>query len=284
MPRAFLAHSFHDADRELVASTHTYLRERLGYEVVTGESGEPREVSEKIRDRIDGSDVLVAILTPYRRDQEAGPRPSPWTVSELNYAYARGLPCIVLLAKGIPRAEIGGLLADLETVEIDEGRVDRALEKVAEMARWAREHRDRRIDEERLALRRDRANRLRNAYKTVVKSALALRDLTGEMRVLRDGETWVEKVGVIDERAYALRKDAEDALVALRLETGTDEVVTAYYGVWNGFVLYRLDVSELHRRSGSVPPEEVRKDRELVERNAETIETAAREHLRKLES
>lgn len=278
---AFVAKSFHEDDEAVARKIEAFLNDGLGYEITTGEPSEAREVSEKIRERIKAANLFVAVMTPYRRANE--PRPSPWVVSELNYAHALDLPCIVLLSPSIPRSEIGGILADLETVELDPSRLDSVFQKIAEMERAARERLRRRRNEQAAAPRRDRAERLRAAYTAVLKSVLTARDLAAEVRFLREGETWEKKMRIIDEATAAAVREANEAVIALRLEQGTDEVVENYYGAWNSFTLYRLDVADMLRDRDLVPPEEIRKDRELLEKAVAAVEAAAKKHLAELD-
>ncbi len=85
----FLARSFH-ADDEKVSREVEGMLHALGYRVVSGESSEAKEVSEKVKERIESCDVTVALMTPFHGPNGLEARPSSWVVSELAWGRAQG--------------------------------------------------------------------------------------------------------------------------------------------------------------------------------------------------
>lgn len=93
--KIFLAFSYRDEDMELAG----YLKQLLvshGIEIHTGENLGGEELSPAVKEEIDKSDALIALLT--RRDSlsSGGWITHQWVIEELNYAYGKGKMAIAL--------------------------------------------------------------------------------------------------------------------------------------------------------------------------------------------
>lgn len=130
----FVAHSFAAADSGLVMVFKQALRRR-GCTIVSGERSEARRISDKIKKRINASDLFLAILTRRHRTRE-GWTTSPWVVEEKGYSLGQNpnRPIILLVEDGIPVPdETGGLGGDVEYIRFDRDRLDLAKNRLGEV-------------------------------------------------------------------------------------------------------------------------------------------------------
>jgi hypothetical protein len=126
--RCFLSYRFGDAN-ELTALRVQRFLALLGVEVVTGQSYEPRRISEKIAERLNQELSFVVLLVT--RDGE-----SMWTRDEIATARSGGLYVIPLVEDGANFA--AGLFGDLEVVPFAAGHVGDALLKLLEAVVYVR--------------------------------------------------------------------------------------------------------------------------------------------------
>jgi hypothetical protein len=134
-PVAFLAHSFAAEDTVVVAAVRNTLR-TAGWSVATGKSGAP--VGIKVRTRIAGADIFVALFTRRHRIGDGYWTTSPWVIEEKGYSFGTDAhrPLVLLLEHGIPSpAETGGLNGDLEYIPFDRYRLDAAAKALRAMLR-----------------------------------------------------------------------------------------------------------------------------------------------------
>jgi hypothetical protein len=133
----FVGHTFAINDRPLVEQVKRTLR-NAKFSVITGEPPEARSVAGKVRERIDSSDIFVALLT--RRHRIAGGRwtTSPWVIEEKGYALGRNMhrPVIIMVEEGITVPdEIGGVGGDIGYISFDRHLFDRARAELRETLR-----------------------------------------------------------------------------------------------------------------------------------------------------
>ena len=136
-PVAFVAHSFARTDATLVAATKRAVRS-AGYSIVTGEAAEVLRVSEKVRQRIDGATLFVALLTRRFKIGDGRWSTSPWVIEEKAYSLGSDgtRPIILLVERGVAvPEETGGLNGDLEYIGFERERFDVARAKIREMMR-----------------------------------------------------------------------------------------------------------------------------------------------------
>jgi hypothetical protein len=132
METLFLAFAFRDPDRQLAAHVERVIASH-GLRAVTGENLEGQPLSQEVKDRIDRSDGLVALLTR-REDPGAVDGTHPWVRDELNYARGRNKDAIGLVAPGVV---LQGMYADRENIPLDPNAPMNALLRLSEtVGRW----------------------------------------------------------------------------------------------------------------------------------------------------
>jgi hypothetical protein len=133
---AFIARSFATEDGAVFETVAEVIR-GAGVSVSTGESPEALTIASKVRGRIDGSDLFVALMTHRHRVEEKKLwTTSPWVIEEKGYALAQnpGRPIILLVEEGIPvPSETGGLAGDMEVIFFTRERFTLAATKLRQM-------------------------------------------------------------------------------------------------------------------------------------------------------
>ncbi len=90
--------------------------------MVTGEKPRAKNVSAKVKERIDACDTFVGVFT--RQDKLSGKEQwiaSPWIIDEKAYALAKGKRLVLIKEDGV--ANIGGLQGDYEYLPFDRGKL-----------------------------------------------------------------------------------------------------------------------------------------------------------------
>lgn len=126
---------------------------------------------------------------------------------------------------------------------------------------------------DRVGLRRARRERLREIYSGIMANAVRLTPISLGRRApvqgVEDGDEPLPPPEEID------RLNAR-----LMIEPGVDEdeVLKAFFGVYNFSTIYRVDRHN-QRRGDDVPDKELRKDREVIERSLSELQAAIRKRL-----
>lgn len=121
-------------------------------------------------------------------------------------------------------------------------------------------------------------DRLQPAYAALLRAAKAAEQIAGEFH-LRDGETKDQRGARWDAALRPLKLAADQAIIDLELETGTDDVIKAFVGAWNTFVVYRMDFTNNELNHGSVPNSEFARHREELRASVIAVADTARRHL-----
>ena len=153
--KAFVGHSFMDGDKVLVAEFLKIFDQIRGlvphFSWEHAESAEPRELRDKVLSLIGGKNVFIGICTaresviahsllhrvPLLRQALMGNadafelKTSDWIIQEIGLAIGRGLDLILLVENGV-RAP-GGLQGNIEYIQFDRTRPEKAFGKIAEM-------------------------------------------------------------------------------------------------------------------------------------------------------
>lgn len=133
---AFVAHAFALEDSPVVVSVVETLRQSGAF-VLTGERPEAREVSGKIKDRINTSELFVAVMT--RRhyvESMHGWTTSAWVIEEKGYSLGQNpnRPVVALVEEGISvPSDTGGLEGDLEMIFFNREHFHIAEEKLRQV-------------------------------------------------------------------------------------------------------------------------------------------------------
>ena len=116
IPLPFVSISFTDKDKE-INDYFTGLLKALSIEYLTGEPYSKKSVPEKVKSRIDKSDIVISILT--RRHQIQGDKytTSAWCIKEISYAQGKGKDAIIITEKNIN--EIAGLDYEKDIIYLD---------------------------------------------------------------------------------------------------------------------------------------------------------------------
>jgi hypothetical protein len=135
LKKVFLSFSFRDADRELVGMVDQLV---MSHQLtrVTGRRLEGQNLTEAIREKINTSDGLIALLT--RRDERADGSwtTHDWVRDELNFARQAGIQAIALLEEGVV---MSGAFSDHERIHFSREDLPAALLAVSEtLGLWKR--------------------------------------------------------------------------------------------------------------------------------------------------
>lgn len=122
-------------------------------------------------------------------------------------------------------------------------------------------------------------DRLQPAYAALLRAAKAAEQIADDFSHLRDGETKEQRAARWDAALRPLKLAADQAIIDLELETGTDDVITAFVGAWNEFVVYRMDFTNNELHYGSVPISEFTRHREELRAGVIGVAETARRHL-----
>ncbi len=115
----FVAHGFDDNGKKYAGEVRVFF-ESLRIKVETGEYFEPGSVPEKVKARIDSSDMFIAIVTP--QDNHT------WITQETLYADAKGKQPFVLVDRQVPYKP--GMLGDSEYIPFTAGCISETFVKI----------------------------------------------------------------------------------------------------------------------------------------------------------
>jgi tetratricopeptide (TPR) repeat protein len=121
---AFVAHSFSERDERLVEQIKEFLS-KLGLKCDSGKKPEPREISDKIKQRIQAAEVFVGIFTRHLQQEDGSFSASAWMVDEKATALAAGKRLLLFVENGV--REFGGLQGDYEYIPFDRDNLAEAL-------------------------------------------------------------------------------------------------------------------------------------------------------------
>lgn len=152
--RAFVGHSFAEDDEPTIKIFLDYFNSLtdIGFEWETAERAEPRTLSIKVRQKIEGKDLFIGIFTVknrqidpsklkqnavFKRDHLSGHKAdfnwntSDWVIQESGYALGKGMELIILLEEGLN--PIGGLQGDLNYIPFSRSCPSLCFQEVNEM-------------------------------------------------------------------------------------------------------------------------------------------------------
>jgi tetratricopeptide (TPR) repeat protein len=153
--RAFVGHSFTEADSDVVAKFLKYFDQisnsNPNFSWDHAEAAEPKLLAEKVISLIDGKNLFLGICT--RKEYVIDPsqiknallsknhasapnsafyfKTSDWIIQEIGLAIGKGLEIVLLLENGVRRP--GGLQGDLEYISFDRGSPEKCFGKILEM-------------------------------------------------------------------------------------------------------------------------------------------------------
>lgn len=129
----FLAFAFRDEDAELVGNLKQLL-ESHGIVVITGENLGGEELTPAVKEEIDNSDGLIAVLTGREKLAGGGWTTHPWVVDEMNYAIEKRKMAVALLEDGVA---LKGMAASRHHLQFDKGKQVKAILDVSEVVgKW----------------------------------------------------------------------------------------------------------------------------------------------------
>src|SRR5665213_613896 len=153
--KAFVGHSFSDADADVVGKFTRYFdslaRSHPQFSWQSAESAEPRILTEKVLRIIADKNTFIGICTRkeqvapvnalrpllFQPDYVKAPKSkfawktSDWVIQEIGLAVGRGLDVILLVEDGI--RDPGGLQGDIEYIPFDRDHPEKAFNKILEM-------------------------------------------------------------------------------------------------------------------------------------------------------
>lgn len=155
---AFVGHSFLEIDQlvvtRILAVLDTISKLMPGFEWDHAQAAEPKELSQKVKEKMAGKNLFIGICTAkervidpqklrrrwwFLRDEviaERGnfvPKTSDWIIQEIGMAVGREMQIVLLVEQGL--REPGGLQGDLEYIPFNRSEPEKCLEKLAEMLR-----------------------------------------------------------------------------------------------------------------------------------------------------
>jgi len=153
--RAFVGHSFSEDDAALVATFLSYFDDiskmGIGFSWEHARAAQPTEISGKVMELLKGKDALIAICTKHERTIAQADlevlmtskkkwtskephfewKASDWVIQEIGLAKGMGLKIMLLKESGIRSP--GGIQADLEYIEFDRDRPEKAFPRILQM-------------------------------------------------------------------------------------------------------------------------------------------------------
>jgi tetratricopeptide (TPR) repeat protein len=121
---AFVAHSFSEQDERLVEQIKRFLS-NLGLKCESGRKPEPKEISDKIKERILAAEVFVGIFTRHLQQEDGSFSTSAWMIDEKATALAAGKRLLLFVENGV--REFGGLQGDYEYIPFERDNLAEAL-------------------------------------------------------------------------------------------------------------------------------------------------------------
>lgn len=116
MKSIFLAHSFHDSDKDIVESIEKVIG-AFGIELKTGRRLGGEVPESEIEKRIESSDALIALFTK----REGGWPTSAWVLNEYGHAVSIRKWAIAIVEKTVIDDWLGTMRNARERIELDRG-------------------------------------------------------------------------------------------------------------------------------------------------------------------
>lgn len=126
----FLSYRFTPENEEPARKLHQFLT-LLGIDVITGDTYEPRPISQKVMDRLKGDLDFIVLLVG--QDGE-----SFWTRDEIAITKHKMIPLVPIVEDGVNFSS--GLFGDLEYVSYSKGHIGDSFLKVLEAIKFVRQH------------------------------------------------------------------------------------------------------------------------------------------------
>lgn len=130
----FVGHSFAKEDSSFVDAVLKAIA-ILGINVVTGEKPKAGRISEKVKERIEGCDPIVVVMTKRARIEGGDYDTSGWLIQEAAYALGKDKKLILMVERGV--TNIGGLQGDLEEIRFDGNTLHDAILQLQEVVQEA---------------------------------------------------------------------------------------------------------------------------------------------------
>ncbi len=131
--KIFLAFAFRDEDKECVSNLKQLLTSH-DIEILTGENLGGETLTPAVKEEIEKSDALVAVLTQRQSLSAGGWTTHQWVVDELNHAYGKGKMAIALLESDI---SLQGMAQSHHHIHLDKSnQIKSFLELSQTIGRW----------------------------------------------------------------------------------------------------------------------------------------------------
>lgn len=128
----FVAHSFLPCDDLINDYIISSLRHRVK-EVLTGRPYQTMSISEKVKEKIKRSNLVVAILTKREKITKGKYKTSQWVKDEATFAAGAKKDVIFIKEKGV--IDIPGIFGDYEWILLDRYQVGNVVEEIDEYLR-----------------------------------------------------------------------------------------------------------------------------------------------------
>lgn len=130
-PVVFVSYNFADKNKELASQTISFL-ESQGVAVLVGSEPSADSVSEKVKGKIDDSDIVVGLMTADEEDSEGQWSASKWIRDELAYALANSERVVIrMIEESCDTA--GRIFGDQEYIPFDRANLAPAIIKLAKV-------------------------------------------------------------------------------------------------------------------------------------------------------
>jgi tetratricopeptide (TPR) repeat protein len=154
---AFVGHSFQEGDREVIRKFLDFFNTvsglGIGFEWEHAEAAEPKELSIKVKEKMDRKNLFIGICTarqksidlekitsfPFRKDylwaneREFSVKTSDWILQEIGFAFGRDMKIMILLENGLKTP--GGIQGDIEYIPFYRDNPEQSFNKILEMLR-----------------------------------------------------------------------------------------------------------------------------------------------------
>ena len=130
-PIVFVSYNFGEKNKEITQKFKDFIS-KFDVAISEGSQVDTISVSEKIKTKIDGADIIVAIMTKDEQNDQGIWSPSKWIIEELAYALAsKNKEIIRLLEKGCDTT--GRIFGDKEYLSFNRENPTEAFIKLAEV-------------------------------------------------------------------------------------------------------------------------------------------------------
>ncbi len=130
-PVVFVSYNFADKNKELASSIISFL-DSQGVAVLVGSEPTPNSVSEKVKGKINDSDIVVGLMTKDEEDTEGHWSASKWIRDELAYALADSERVVIrMIEEGCDTA--GRIFGDREYIPFNQQNLAPALIRLAKI-------------------------------------------------------------------------------------------------------------------------------------------------------